>query len=497
MPPTGTEAIDKTLSLYCSVAYLLLLLLFASEGSLVERSQRARQALLDGHAAEAVKLYRNLVKDLPNDVRMRLNLALALESAGDTSQESDQLRLIVKQSPSLAPAWLMLGLAERKLGHQMEAIKALRKAMTLDPGNDTALLELGDAYLASGRPAEALEQFRKLAASKPQSAKPWQGMGMSYAALASAEATKLAAYAPGSARTLVLAAYEQFDRERYAQAFALFHEAGEKEPQLREAHEGIAAVYEHTGHPDWAALERAKVPGTDCKGLSVECLFRQGKFEAAIQVKAQAPEDRFWVTCAYRQLAQQAFAHLSELPESAELHELLAGRNQQQGRRTEAIAEWRRARALAPHDRRIAARLAESLWLARSYEEALDLMKPLAAASPGDAQLQYILGDTLFRLQQPEAAIPRLEAAVRLQPALLAAHAALGSAYLQMGEPQKAIPHLEKGLATDESAILFQLGQAYRATGQTTLADHAFARQRELLRTQPSEPARLEITPPQ
>jgi hypothetical protein len=66
-----------------------------------------------------------------------------------------------------------------------------------------------------------------------------------------------------------------------------------------------------------------------------------------------------------------------------------------------------------------------------------------------------------------------------------------------MGEPQKAIPHLEKGLATDESAILFQLGQAYRATGQTTLADHAFARQRELLRTQPSEPARLEITPPQ
>jgi len=139
-------------------------------------------------------------------------------------------------------------------------------------------------------------------------------------------------------------------------------------------------------------------------------------------------------------------------------------------------------------------KLAESLWVSRSYEEAAKLLTNLVAENPNEGQWQYLLGDVLFRQQQSDLALSHLEAAIRLQPGFLPAHAVLGRIYLQLGQAAKAIPHLRSGLPTDEAAISFQLGQAYRATGQPELAAKSFQRQQELLQSQP-EP--LAITAPE
>ncbi len=156
-----------------------------------------------------------------------------------------------------------------------------------------------------------------------------------------------------------------------------------------------------------------------------------------------------------------AFDRLAQLPESAELHELLAGAHRQQGRRHEAVEEWEKAVRMSPTTRN-QGHYAEALWTNRSYEEAERILQKVAAEEPGNAQWQYLLGDVLFRQRRGEDALPHLLAAVKLKPELLVAHAVLGSVYLQLERPELAIAHLEKGMPTDPEAIAFQIAQARR-----------------------------------
>ena len=462
--------------------FLLLLVLMVQVSTqtdpLVARSQRAKQALLDGRSVEAVKLYGELVKDLPNELGMRINLALALESAGKYSEEIVQLRKVLGKKPDLPAALLLLGLAEQKLGHPLEAIGPLRKALLLEPENQTVRLELADAYLATSQFAAAVEEFEKA----PQSAKGWQGIGLSYAGLARSSFTQLEATSPRSATWTVLAARSQLDQQHYARAFALFREALEKQPDLPGIHGGLAEIYEKTGHPDWAAAET---------------LAGRGSAASQLCTDSPKPTDLFCMTLRYQARAHDAFAHLTRMPESAEIHELLAEVNQRQDHRAEAIGEWRLALAFDPRSERLATKLAESLWLNRSYAEALQILEALVSANANAGVPQYLIGDILFRQQQPEAALPHLQAAVRLKPDLLEAHAVLGRVYLQLGQARKAIAHLEKSKLVDEEAISFQLGLAYKAIGNTKLAEQAFARQRELMQKQTNEPQHEpEITGP-
>jgi predicted Zn-dependent protease len=311
-----------------------------------------------------------------------------------------------------------------------------------------------------------------LAARQPRLARAWQGLGLSYTALSKEAFRKLEAEQPHSGEWFMLAAESELERGQPERAFALLRQA---DPATPGVHAAIAGVYEKTSHPDWAAAERLKQP---------------------LEKLAATPNRNYSDVLRYCELAGQAFQTLAALPESAELHELLAHAKQEQGQRDEALSEWRRAAELAPADSRIKGKLAEALLDSRMYEEALGLLVPLVASNSSNAQWQYVLGDALVRERRSEEALLHLEAAVRLNGNLIPARAALGRVYLQMGQPAKAIPHLKIGLPADEEAILFQLGQAYRATGQASLAESAFARQQQLLRRTVTQPAASARTPP-
>src|ERR1700759_4724162 len=66
-----------------------LLILFAAPvlatgqaGDAAQKSSQAKRALLSGRYTEAVELYRELLRELPNEPGLHLNLGLALEKAG-------------------------------------------------------------------------------------------------------------------------------------------------------------------------------------------------------------------------------------------------------------------------------------------------------------------------------------------------------------------------------------------------------------------------------
>jgi predicted Zn-dependent protease len=244
-------------------------------------------------------------------------------------------------------------------------------------------------------------------------------------------------------------------------------------------------MYRQTQHPDWAAIEderESRTPKPDCAVRIAACAYAAGDWPSVLAEahKAAIPENLYWASLACGKLAEQSFDRVARLPPSAEAHELLAEMNQRMGRRVEAVEEWRKALSMKPDDRRVQARLAESLVEDRRYEEAQRLLDPLVAAQPANGDWQYLLGDALLEQRRADAALPHLIASQRLQADHLPTLEALGRAYLALSQPAKAIPLLERARPLDTGAISFALSSAYRRLGREQEAQAALARYRQL-----------------
>lgn len=461
---------------------LLVGLLF---GQPAERVQAARQAFLAGRYADAAKIYRELVRENPGQPGLRLSLGLALEKAGQPGEAIPELEACVRAQPDLAGAWFLLGLAQQQLGHPREAIAPLRHALQLDPKNDQARLELADAELASGNPRDAAAEFRALTENRPGMAKAWYGLALSYLASGERAFSKVGEVAPASGFWIALLGRAQAAEGHDAEALRLYADAIQASPGLQGLHAARAAIFRAQGQTALAEAEgqeEARVPRPDCRRDPAACACLEGAWEKALNEARQSPavSNLYWASIGAGKLAEQSFAHLAALPESAEVHEMNAEAQQRMGRRTDAVAEWRKALAMRPEDRRLRARLAESLLKNREYEEAQKLLEPLAQASPENGEWRYLLGETLFEQRRTEEALPHLLAAQRLLPDHLPALEALGRAYLQLDQADKAIPLLERARPVDEGPIEFALSSAYRKVGREQEAAAALARYREL-----------------
>ena len=475
----------------------------AQDDELAARSRTAREALVAGRYQEAIRLYRELVKALPDNPGLRFNLGLALAQAGQPAAAIPELERAVRGQPSMAPAWFLLGLAYQQTGQPAKAIEPLRKAVEIEGGDMRARLELADAELAAGEPQSAAEDFAELTRRDPKLAKGWQGLGLAYVAQGERAFARLAEQAPASGYWYALQARARHAAGRLAEALSLYQEAIRQASSLPGLHAARAAVYREAGHADWAAVEEereSRVPRPDCAAHPAACAALAGDWAraAAEARKSATPENLYWESVACGRLAEESFAHLAALPPSAEIHELQAESFQRTGRRLEAVAEWRKALAMKPGDRRIQGRLAESLVLNRAYEEATRLLEPLVAAAPENGEWRYLLGEALFEQRDAEGALPHLLEAARRLPNHLPTQEALGRTYLALGQPDKAVACLERARVLDDGAISFALSTAYRRLGRDREADAALARYREFTRNgaAPASGAAAVIPPP-
>ena len=470
----------------CALAILFAapVLLSGQPGDAAQKSSQAKRALLSGHYAEAVALYRELLREMPNEPGLHLDLGLALEKAGQPTAAIPELELVTRAQPKMAGAWFLLGLAYAQLKRPGEAIAPLREALRLDPANSQALLELADAELSSGDAAGAARDFGKLSVLHPEMPKAWEGLGLARLRQSEAAADAIGKEDPESPWRFALLARDRGSRGELGEALRLYGEALQKNPELPGAHAGRAAVYREMGRTEAAEQEsaaEARVPAPSCSASPEACLYRKGDFSAlAAQAHGHSPEQLYWVALAAGELAQQSFAHLAKLPPSSESHELLAESYQRSGKRLDAIAEWKKALALEPDNARVRGRLAESLYRAREYGEAESLLKPLVASYPENAEWQYLLGSDLFQQKRDEEALPHLREAARLEQNFLPVWENLGLAYLDVNQPEKAVECLEKARPLDQGSISFALSNAYRRVSKTEEARAALARYREL-----------------
>jgi len=275
---------------------------------------------------------------------------------------------------------------------------------------------------------------------------------------------------------------------------------------MRGLHPAVAEIYRQTGHPEWASLEGEKeeqLPEPNCRTQALECEFRKEDFGGLVASTQylKTAESYYWRSRAYNQLALQAFAHLGQLPPSAEQHELKAHIYVSQKRYSEASSEWREALKFYPGDAQIQKQLGISLKFSQDYSGALSVFQDLLRQRPGSVELSYLVGDTLLDLQRTEEAIPLLRRAVQRDPQLQAAHKSLARAELAVGNAAAAIPHLKIALTTDEDGSLhYQLARAYQTNGQPLLAKQVLMEYQKIQKSRAAAMAAsrqdVDITPP-
>lgn len=476
-------------------------LLFAQSANLSQESNRAKELMAAGRYVEAVALYQNLVKAVPGNPGLIFDLGLSLHMAGRERDAIRNFEEVLRLDPGSAPASLYLGYAYLSLGEMRQALSPLEKYVRANPRDSDARSGLAGALESVGRFREAARDFRALATANPASATAWYGLGQCYQSLSQSAFERLQKIAPGSAYWLALVAESNAKAQKYGSAFYLYQQALAKHPGLYGAHAALAQIYRSTGHPGWAAGEMRKEHDPGCAHESIECDFLADRYEKIVSSDRENPETFYWKSKAYDRLALQAFDHLSALPNSPELHELLARLHDRAHDFPAAVKEWREAYALSHEDPAIGGNLALDLIQVSDYQRAERLIATLLSRQPDSAELNYLNGHALLRLQRPAESIRYLERAIKIDPALTKAQGEIGTAYVETGQSANAIPHLRAALPADtDGSIHYQLAKAYLATGQRALAAQMLRAYQKMHRATEQEAELLKkqaaITPP-
>ncbi len=457
----------------------------AQSEELVRQSQRGKQLMAEGRFADAVPVYRELVKALPDNPGLLLNLALSEHMAGQQRQAIVDFGAVLKLQPRNLPALLSLAAAHLELNQPRAAIDPLQKVVAMDQGNGNARGMLAGALFSLERFDQAAEQYRALAKISPGDPQAWFGLGKSYESLATRAFHELEKSAPKSGYMAALLADTRLQRRQYRSAFFLYHQALNQLPGLSSIHGGLAEVYRRTEHADWAAVEeqKEKSGGADCAAHMAACHFAAARYleAAGAAVLRTTPEALFWQSKAYGELARGAYGQLGKLPESPQIHEVKATILRAQGQALESANEWREALRLAPGNLQYQQELANSLYTAGDYKNALPMIERFLQTDPDSAQLNLLEGDSLLHLEEVEKSIPFLEKALLHDPKLLPAHASLGLAYSRSGKSAAAVKHLEAALPMDDDGSLhYQLARAYQSAGLDEKARQTMAQYQDI-----------------
>lgn len=201
--------------------------LWAQADRASEELRRARELVIAGKPEQAIPIYQELVRALPNNPELLMNLCIAEFKAKRYKEAIEQAEAALSLQPDLPSANLFLGASYVELGENAAAIRPLNKVLAVQPNERNARLTLAQALLGAQRYKEAAEQFRNLSELIPDNPKVWYGLGKCY--------ERLAQRAPGERernRELARHAYDRLMQlprspEAYAHTAELRAESGE------------------------------------------------------------------------------------------------------------------------------------------------------------------------------------------------------------------------------------------------------------------------------
>jgi tetratricopeptide (TPR) repeat protein len=144
----------------------------------------------------------------------------------------------------------------------------------------------------------------------------------------------------------------------------------------------------------------------------------------------------------------------------------------EQGRLTEAQADFQRALQLEPDSAEVEANLGTAYFRMGDAVEAMAHLEQAVRIDPGFAGAYYDQGVVLLQTGQPAAAAQRFTVALRLNPNHAGSQNNLGLALARLGRPADAVPHYQSALRlkADFPEAWLNLGNAYFNLGKMTEA---------------------------
>jgi tetratricopeptide (TPR) repeat protein len=142
------------------------------------------------------------------------------------------------------------------------------------------------------------------------------------------------------------------------------------------------------------------------------------------------------------------------------------------GQFAEAIANYRAALQMAPHNVKAEIGLAQAYRGVRNFDAAKEILERAHREHPKNAAPLAVLGDLDIQLQTYEVAIAHLSAALTLDPGSAEARNRLAVAYKAKGDASDALAQISKILAHDANDALahYTRGQVYADQNKDSLA---------------------------
>ncbi len=137
--------------------------------------------LLLGHSVEAAEAFIRAAGLLPQEPRLRSNLALAHYLEGDAAAAHEQAKIAAREAPDLPPLLDIQGHINSERKHPKEASEFWARLAAREPTNAEVLTNLGIAYYRDGQADAAVECLRKALLLQPRSIVAHNNLGLAYA----------------------------------------------------------------------------------------------------------------------------------------------------------------------------------------------------------------------------------------------------------------------------------------------------------------------------
>jgi tetratricopeptide (TPR) repeat protein len=158
----------------------LVIALAPQSADLVRRSQAAAAAMQKGSFDEAARMYQELVRAVPGDAGLLMNLGMALAMGGHEAEAIGPLERAIKLKPTLIPAHLFLGSSYLALGDAGKAVPPLKRAVAAEPSNIEYRRLLARAYADSDRALDAAGELRAITELDPKMPAAWYALFHAY-----------------------------------------------------------------------------------------------------------------------------------------------------------------------------------------------------------------------------------------------------------------------------------------------------------------------------
>jgi Tfp pilus assembly protein PilF len=385
-------------------------------------------------------------------------------------------RMIAKLGIICAGFVLMLGVAlcfSQATGHEQEAKQG-------DKQQEFAMhIEKANGYLREKKPALAIPEFEAAVAIDPENVDVQANLGVLLffqGKAADSIPHFRAALAARKLAGLKLAGAQEERQPGLAKIQGLLGMAESRTLDFADARNDMEAAFPLLSDPRFQLQLGLELVGLDTESGDLD------KAAAVIaQLRKADPDNAEVLYAAYRtysDLAGESMLALSlAVPDSAQMHQLLAHEDIRQGNTNAAIAQYRKAIAIDSHLPGVHFELAELLHTSADETVKKEAEKEYHAAlleNPQGEKPILRLAEIDWRKGNTERSYEEYAEAVKLQPADADAKLGLAKALTDMNQADKALPLLEDAVRLEptNATAHFRLATLYRKIGRVDDAKH-------------------------